>query len=297
LLVSPLAPVLRLEIADEREKVSEPRCGRSRDHTAPAEAVLSMGGCLRARAFPAPALVVPNARRGSVRSRAMPPAAASSGGKKRKMVALHGKGGNAAGFELYMQPLVAATAETWEWDFVEGPHSTGGDGRAWWNLPPGVRTFEATELEGIEESLALLDARAPFDGVMGFSQGAMLAAVACGRGLKGGNRPSVAIIVGAAFPTARGEDVRKLMRVETAAAEADGEMRNAIPERFAEVVPPVEPLVRSLHVVGKQDTMNPPAQAMRVAEAFFCAELLEHPGGHIVPMDERAMRAYVDAMR
>ena len=287
----------RLEIADEREKVSEPRCGRSRDHTAPAEAVLSMGGCLRARAFPAPALVVPNARRGSVRSRAMPPAAASSGGKKRKMVALHGKGGNAAGFELYMQPLVAATAETWEWDFVEGPHSTGGDGRAWWNLPPGVRTFEATELEGIEESLALLDARAPFDGVMGFSQGAMLAAVACGRGLKGGNRPSVAIIVGAAFPTARGEDVRKLMRVETAAAEADGEMRNAIPERFAEVVPPVEPLVRSLHVVGKQDTMNPPAQAMRVAEAFFCAELLEHPGGHIVPMDERAMRAYVDAMR
>jgi len=286
-----------LEIADEREKVSEPRCGRSRDHTAPAEAVLSMGGCLRARAFPAPALVVPNARRGSVRSRAMPPAAASSGGKKRKMVALHGKGGNAAGFELYMQPLVAATAETWEWDFVEGPHSTGGDGRAWWNLPPGVRTFEATELEGIEESLALLDARAPFDGVMGFSQGAMLAAVACGRGLKGGNRPSVAIIVGAAFPTARGEDVRKLMRVETAAAEADGEMRNAIPERFAEVVPPVEPLVRSLHVVGKQDTMNPPAQAMRVAEAFFCAELLEHPGGHIVPMDERAMKAYVDAMR
>lgn len=227
----------------------------------------------------------------------MPPAAASSGGKKRKMVALHGKGGNAAGFELYMQPLVAATAETWEWEFVEGPHSTGGDGRAWWNLPPGVRTFEATELEGIEESLALLDARAPFDGVMGFSQGAMLAAVACGRGLKGGNRPSVAIIVGAAFPTARGEDVRKLMRVETAAAEADGEMRNAIPERFAEVVPPVEPLVRSLHVVGKQDTMNPPAQAMRVAEAFFCAELLEHPGGHIVPMDERAMRAYVDAMR
>jgi hypothetical protein len=107
----------------------------------------------------------------------------------------------------------------------------------------------------------------------------------------------VAIIVGAAFPTARGEDVRKLMRVETAAAEADGEMRNAIPENLAEAVPPVEPLVRSLHVVGKQDTMNPPAQAMQVAEAFFGAELLEHPGGHIVPMDERAMNAYANAMR
>ena len=27
------------------------------------------------------------------------------------------------------------------------------------------------------------------------------------------------------------------------------------------------------------------------------AELLEHPGGHIVPMDERAMNAYANAMR
>ena len=98
-------------------------------------------------------------------------------------------------------------------------------------------------------------------------------------------------------PTARGEDVRKLMRVETAAAEADGEMRNAIPEDLAKAVPPVEPLVRSLHVVGKQDAMNPPAQAMRVAEAFFCPELLEHPGGHVVPMDERAMKAYANTMR
>jgi len=262
--------------------------------------------CLRVRAAPRPAFAVSATRRATLRgakSRAMPSFSASSvsgagtPAKKRKMVALHGKGGNAAGFERYMQPLVEATADAWEWDFVEGPHSTGGDGRAWWNLPPGVRTFEATELEGIEESLALLDRRWPFDGVMGFSQGAMLAAVACGRGIKGGNRPSVAILVGAAWPTARGDDVRKLMRVENAAADADGEMRNAVPESLAGVVPPSDPLVRSLHVVGKQDTMNPPAQAMRVAEAFFCAELLEHPGGHVVPMDERAMRAYRDIAR
>ena len=118
-----------------------------------------------------------------------------------------------------------------------------------------------------------------------------------GRGIKGGHRPSVAIIVGAAWPTAHGDDVRKLMRVELAAAEADGEMRNAVPEALAEVVPPSDPLVRSLHVVGKQDTTNPPAQAMKVAEAFSCAELLEHPGGHVVPMDEKAMRAYLKAMR
>ena len=62
-------------------------------------------------------------------------------------------------------------------------------------------------------------------------------------------------------------------------------------------MPPGDPLVRSLHVVGKKDAMNPPAQAMKVAEAFFCPELFEHEGGHVVPLDDEAMAAYVDAMR
>ena len=83
------------------------------------------------------------------------------------MIALHGKGGNAASFEAYMRPLVEASAETWEWEFLEGPHSTGGSGRAWWNLPPGVRTFEATELDGADES-SMLDDAWPFDGIPGF---------------------------------------------------------------------------------------------------------------------------------
>ena len=34
--------------------------------------------------------------------------------RKKKMVALHGKGGTAASFEEYMWPLVEATSDTWE---------------------------------------------------------------------------------------------------------------------------------------------------------------------------------------
>ena len=211
----------------------------------------------------------------------------------KKMVALHGKGGDAASFARYLAPLVEATSDSWEWEFLDGPHDADG-GRAWWNLPPGVRTFEASELDGIDASTALLDAAWPFDGVFGFSQGAMLAAVACGRGLRGGNRPSVAVIVGAAWPTAAGAEIEKLKRVEHAAADAEDV---AVPEAVAAVVPPDDPLVRSLHVVGKKDAMNPPAQAMKVAEAFFCPELFEHEGGHVVPLDDEAMAAYVDAMR
>ena len=44
-----------------------------------------------------------------------------------------------------MQPLVEATSHEWEWIFLTGPHDdgSGSGGRAWWKLPPGVRTFEA----------------------------------------------------------------------------------------------------------------------------------------------------------
>ena len=221
--------------------------------------------------------------------------AGTSGVRRRRMIALHGKGGNAASFEAYMRPLVEASAETWEWEFLEGPHSTGGSGRAWWNLPPGVRTFEATELDGADESLSMLDDAWPFDGILGFSQGAMLAAVACGRGLRGGNRPEVAIVVGAAWPTALGDQLERLKRVEWAAAEAEDVIT---PERVAAAAESApDPLVRSLHVVGKRDEMNPPAQAMRVAEAFFCPELLEHDGGHVVPMDQSAVDKYLETMR
>ena len=42
--------------------------------------------------------------------------------------------------------------------------------------------------------------------------------------------------------------------------------------------------------------MNPPEQGMKVAEAFGPgAQLLEH-GGHTVPLDEDAVRRYLEVM-
>ena len=217
---------------------------------------------------------------------------------KKKMVALHGKGGTAASFEEYMRPLVEATSDTWEWEFIDGPFESA-PGKCWWQLKPGERTFEAKELIGCDESLALLDRHWPFDGVMGFSQGAMLAAIACGRGLGPGStkmgRPPVAIIAGAAFPTCRGADVNKLKLMEYAAAESEV----VVPESVAASPGALnfDPLVKSLHVIGKRDAMNPPEQGMKVAEAFGPgAQLLEHGGGHTVPLDEDAMRRYLEVM-
>ena len=61
---------------------------------------------------------------------------------KRKMVALHGKGGTAANFEEYMRPLIEATSDTWTWEFIDGPFDSA-PGKCWWQLKPGERTFEA----------------------------------------------------------------------------------------------------------------------------------------------------------
>jgi hypothetical protein len=108
-------------------------------------------------------------------------------------------------------------------------------------------------------------------------------------------RPPVAIIAGAAFPTCRGADVSKLKSMEYAAAESEV----IVPESVAASPGAVnfEPLVKSLHIIGKKDAMNPPEQGMKVAEAFGPgASLLEHPGGHTVPLDDGAMKRYLELM-
>ena len=65
-------------------------------------------------------------------------------------VTLHGDAYDDA-FARAMAPLVAATKEEWDWTFLTGPHGDGSGaetrGRAWWKLPPGVRTFEAGRIE------------------------------------------------------------------------------------------------------------------------------------------------------
>ena len=140
-----------------------------------------------------------------------------------------------------------------------------------------MRTFEAKELIGVEESLAMMDELWPFNAVFGFSQGAMLASVVCARGIGGDPSvlPEAAVITGAAYPMARGAELEA--------------MREAPPKGL-----------RSLHVIGDADRMNPPEQGRKVAGCFDgdgdSGNVLSHPGGHVVPLDDDAIKAYVDIM-
>ena len=140
-----------------------------------------------------------------------------------KVLALHGKGGSGPAMARNLQPLVEATkADNWAWSFPSAPHSleaftaqgnvkqtTFKTGTAWWQLPPGVRSFEASEFEGVEESLRALEKRweeeGPFDVLVGHSQGAMLTAIVVAQALSGKSgssplKPRCAILSGAAWP-------------------------------------------------------------------------------------------------
>ena len=125
-----------------------------------------------------------------------------------------------------------ATRDTWEWIFLDGTVSElNPGGRGWWTLRPGERSYSATELPGVEESKELVRSTGPWDGVFGFSQGAMLAALvaaddeANARGDSGCAVRECAIIVGAAWPTC---EAAKLESMSTAR-------------------------LQSLHVIGSKD--------------------------------------------
>lgn len=192
--------------------------------------------------------------------------------RKKRMLCLHGKGGNAASFARGLAPLVDATSNSWDWHFADGtqPEPNPG-GRGWWTLQPGQRTYNAASLPGLDISMKRVIEAGPWDGLFGFSQGAMLAALVIAE--DGGKQKQeraikeLAIIVGAAWPTCAAAKLETLQPSD---------------------------VVRSLHVVGERDVINPPAQARRVAEAFGAnAQVFEHERGHIVPMTDDAVATYV----
>merc|ERR1712107_977226 len=153
---------------------------------------------------------------------------------------------------------------------VDAPHPLA-PGFSWWYLKPGERSFTATTFEGWDQTVEFAQAawreQGPFDGLLGFSQGAILIA---GLELSGSilePRPTCAILFGAATPGP--------FRTQLSSAEV-GKLGGGM---------------RSLHVIGKLDDVNPPDQAHKIATAFG-GEVYEHEGGHDVPMDHDALRRY-----
>ncbi|XP_074045300.1 esterase OVCA2 [Macrotis lagotis] len=158
-----------------------------------------------------------------------------------------------------------------------GPRPPQEEPRAWWFSEPGAAAFSAleepAECRGLEAALGAV-ARAvadlgPLDGLLGFSQGAALAALVCALGQAGDPR----------FPP-----LRFVILVS-----------GFIP-RGPALAPPFQraPLgLPSLHVVGDSDRIIPAPESLRLAGRFSGAVTLRHPGGHFIPAAAAQRQAYL----
>ncbi|XP_006863298.1 PREDICTED: ovarian cancer-associated gene 2 protein [Chrysochloris asiatica] len=148
--------------------------------------------------------------------------------------------------------------------------------RGWW-FSEEAAVFSALEeptvCRGLEEALETvaqaLNKLGPFDGLLGFSQGAALAALVCALGQACDARfplPRFIILVSGFCP--RGLELK-------------------------------EPILRaplslpSLHVFGDTDRVIPSQESVQLASQFPGAVTLNHSGGHFIPTAAPQRQAYL----
>eukprot|EP00123_Amoebidium_parasiticum_P021101 comp6157_c0_seq1/m.1985 comp6157_c0_seq1/g.1985 ORF comp6157_c0_seq1/g.1985 comp6157_c0_seq1/m.1985 type:complete len:222 (-) comp6157_c0_seq1:141-806(-) len=144
----------------------------------------------------------------------------------------------------------------------------------WWSVSDGQWRDSKTYL-GMDETMDVIKRafreQGPFDGVLGFSQGGVLAAMLCGL-----NAPIPTpdnpisfrfAIIAAAFPPT-GEPYRQLLE-----------------EKVNELVP-------TLHVFGENDVVVNCEASETLASLFPTATVWKHPGGHTVPANAEAKAVY-----
>ncbi|XP_008563887.1 PREDICTED: ovarian cancer-associated gene 2 protein [Galeopterus variegatus] len=167
-----------------------------------------------------------------------------------------------------------------------GPVGAGPDGgpclleeqpRGWWFSDQDANIFNALEeptvCRGLDEALETvaqaLNKLGPFDGLLGFSQGAALAALVCALGQEGDPRfplPRFIILVSGFCPRGLG-------------------LKESILQ---------SPLsLPSLHVFGDTDRVIPSQESMQLASRFPGAITLTHSGGHFIPAAAPQRQAYL----
>ncbi|KAM5273089.1 esterase OVCA2 [Ctenodactylus gundi] len=171
---------------------------------------------------------------------------------------------------------------------LAGPEGAGPDSgpchpeeqpRGWWFSEQEADVFSALEepavCRGLEQALETV-ARAlhelgPFDGLLGFSQGAALAALVCALGHAGDLR----------FPL-----LRFLILVS-------GFCPRGLPRLLPEPVLQSPLSLPSLHVFGDTDRVIPSEESVRLASRFSGAITVTHPGGHFIPAAAPQRQAYL----
>lgn len=244
-----------------------------------------------------------------------------------RILCLHGSGGNGQLFEERLTPLkhfvqqeqdddessyaIAALANPistvekgsrrFEFLFPTAPFPAPTIGsvtgttsnRVWWQLPEDKRSFNANQLDGIHESLRIIDELTPFDAIISFSQGAMLAAVYLSNQIiehhhqhrsrssssnsllpnaasKGVIKPLKCIFIGAGVPSCYSNLFESIHAIQRNDNQNAGHFK-------------------TLHVVGRRDIINPTYMGEQLASAFN-GQLYLHDDGHVIPLDRHSLQ-------
>lgn len=162
-----------------------------------------------------------------------------------------------------------------------GPEPAGEDDpRGWWFSDGEARSFSAQQLceksLGLDESVAVVreavKADGPFDGILGFSQGAALVAMLCSlqeRQTEPDFSFRFAVLV-AGF-------------------------RSACQEHQVFYDAPLQ--IPSLHVFGLEDRVIPDHMSRELLPSFLEPAVLTHPGGHFIPAQAAHRQTYQDFLK
>ncbi len=194
-----------------------------------------------------------------------------------RILCLHGFRSSGRALQLQMRPLTNITPMA-DFTFINAPESPSGKS-GWWRAIDDEPSADGTvparvHYEGWARSrdavLAFISEHGPFDGILGFSQGAAFAGVLVGLRAPDGRptaerplRIDFAMLVGG-FPS-RDPDLARLYE-----------------RRDAYALP-------SLHMIGLSDAIVPAETSRALATHFIDPVLVEHPGGHVVATEPPAL--------
>eukprot|EP00962_Isochrysis_galbana_P017390 scaffold5005_cov98-Isochrysis_galbana.AAC.4 len=211
-----------------------------------------------------------------------------------RVLCLHGFSMSGGALQSHMRRVASALEPHASFTFLDAPHTIerhpmvpralldDGPARAWWL--PTQRADRRWDFDGVDESIELVRlvqaaevARcgAPFDALLGFSQGAGLASLLVA--LQETPRPSRPIEHPVRFACFFGG-----FQFAPATPDFSADFRGA---PFS---------LPSLHVYGAKDTIIRPRQGIKLAALFTDEQRVsvEHEGGHVVAHDPASLRAY-----
>ncbi|XP_076629494.1 esterase CG5412 isoform X2 [Colletes latitarsis] len=196
---------------------------------------------------------------------------------KLRILAIHGYAQSDVIFKMKLGSLRKGFKKDVEFEFLNAPHQVSMKSYAWWfNTEDHIfKAITPSNLSvGFEDSLALIEKTfkesGPFDGILGFSQGASFATILCSMQQK------------------------KLLQIKfDFAIIISGFKSLCVPHAtyYDEKIS-----IPTLIVYGETDKIIPPEMVQEVSKLFINKTVLKHEGGHYIPSRKEFYRDFIMAM-